>query len=64
MLRLEIYELRNHEYQISIKVRGPAILWSTECPEIDLEEMVQKILRVSENLRKVPQLNRTNPLRK
>lgn len=65
MLRLEIYELGNHEYQISIKGnRGPAILWATTCSEINLEEIVQKVLRVSENLRKVPKISSSNPLRK
>jgi|JI10StandDraft_1071094.scaffolds.fasta_scaffold06965_18 hypothetical protein len=65
MLRLEIYELGNHEYQISIKgSQGNANVWATECSEINLEEIVQKVLRVSENLRKVPSISSSNPLRK
>ena len=54
MLILTITKLDNYEYQIALK-RGVFIEWQTICPEIDLEETTQKVLRVSDNLRKVPQ---------
>lgn len=47
----------NFEYSLQIreKISDPdSILWYTKCPEIDLQETIEKVLRISQNLRIIP----------
>jgi len=53
MFSLAIIPMCANEYSIQIR-KGSEILWFIKSPEIDLEETIQKILRISNNLRKVP----------
>lgn len=57
MFSLAIIPMCANEYSIQIQkstMKGSEILWFTKSPEIDLEETIQKVLRISNNLRKVP----------
>jgi hypothetical protein len=58
MFRLIIKPQRGFRYRVIIcshtVLEGFVHKWSIECAEIDLEETVAKVLRVSENLRKLP----------
>lgn len=53
MFGLNITALPEFRYKISL-IKWNKIQWSTECAEIDLEETVAKVLRVSSNLREIP----------
>lgn len=57
MLRLVIVPFA-YEYSIQLRTEvsnnPDTIRWSTKCSELDLQETLEKVLRVSENLRKLP----------
>ena len=57
MLRLVIVPIV-YEYSIQLRtdVTNPnSIKWQTKCSELDLQETIEKVLRVTENLRKLPE---------
>jgi len=53
MFSLKITPLKNFEYKIEI-LRNEETIWSIIEPEIDLDETVAKILRITKNLRQKP----------
>ena len=56
MLRLVIVPFAYmYSIQLRTDVTNPdSIKWQTKCSELDLQETIEKVLRVSENLRKLP----------
>ena len=48
----------NFEYSVQLRTKVSdwnSIVWQTRCPEIDLQETIEKVLRVSKNLRIIPE---------
>lgn len=53
MFNLKIVPITGNCYIIALILHNQH-KWSITCDEIDLEETISKVLRVSENLRKLP----------
>ena len=54
MFKLSIKPAKDFRYGIFLSDDMGFVKWSITCNEIDLNEIMEKVLRVTENLRKLP----------
>jgi len=54
MFKLSIKPMKDFQYGVFLSDDMGFVKWSTTCNEIDLSETIEKVLRVTENLRKLP----------